>query len=366
MNSKKWMIGAAALPLLGLVALLTAGRADGGDVSAATVPPPAAPAPFSAARDLSRIAAAAEAATTPAESEAGDWTRLGLRIATERPARFMALNLLASGRIPHGDRRRELISWLRATGDAEVVAILENVLRDLEERRYAAATNDEGTLLRAFADGTAAARREAIETIRPELLAAESVRSALMEIARGAADSALARAAILALSKSADEETTRFLAERLAAAAGTDPETRAAAAGALALRRSDLAARTLAANLADPAEDVVVKRFAAQGLGIQEPNDAVIRALAEAYHGELDFTVRFNAVAGLQSHTGRADVRAELAAIFETDPSDDIRALAMTALAMAGLDFERAIEAGRRDASPKVRQMAASLAALKP
>ena len=47
--------------------------------------------------------------------------------------------------------------------------------------------------------------------------------------------------------------------------------------------------------------------------------------------------------------------------IFATDPSDDIRALALTALVIAGGDVERFVEAARRDSSPKVREMAASL-----
>lgn len=379
MISKNWTIGAAVLPLLGVAATFVAARADGsrtadlggapcGTVFSEIAIPASAPAAVPPAENAScRGGDELERPAAP-RCRAGDWSRLAERIANDRAARFAALDLLASGRIPHGARRREMIGWLRASGDVEAIAALDGVLRDLEARRYAAATDDESALLEAIAFGSGAARMEAIETLRPELLACDAVRSALERMALGTDDPGLAKAAILALAKSPDEATTIFLAERLEAGAGAPADARAAAAAALAQRRSDVAARSLAASLGDPAESVVVKRFAAQGLSVQEPTDAVVRALEEAYHGELDFNVRFNAVAGLQAHAIRADVRDGLFEIFATDPSDDIRALAMAALAMAGHapDIDKALEAGRRDSSPKVRQMAASLAALKP
>jgi len=367
MSSNMWTIGAAAVPVLGLLVLLSTGRADGVDVptrvvvpgGAGETKPSAGSLPSRSESDAARADRRTDDAALPGEM--GDWSRLAERIATDRSARFQALNHLAAGRIPHGERRNALVAWLRATDDFEVIAALEDVLRDLESKRYQAAPADEAGLLRAIESGTSAERREAVETIREELLALESVRLALRRLAAAAGDPEIARAALLALSRSPDEETTRFLAERLARGAESDPDVRAAAANAMARRRGELASATLVASLADPAEDLLVKRFAASGLAIQEPSEAVVRALVGAYQGELDFTVRFNAVASLQAHAGRADVRAELETIFATDPSDDIRALALTALVIAGGDVERFVEAARRDSSPKVREMAASL-----
>ncbi len=297
-------------------------------------------------------------------NEPGDFTDLGRGILNDRATRFRVLDILASGAVPPGGKRTRLVEWLRATGDDEAIVRLDAVLRDLEARRYDAATADESRLLHAILDGDVAARREALETIRPELLGSDAVRATIREIALGS-DAVLARAAVVALARAGEAEAPEFL-ESLLGAAGLDPEVRAAAAGALAARRGETVSRALVSRLADPGECVAVKRFAAQGLAAQETSPGVVGALIRSYRDELDYSVRLNAVAALQAHAGNPAARAELASILENDPSDDIRALAMASLALSGFDVERALAVGRKDASPKVRDLARSFSAQSP
>src|SRR5262245_47922871 len=126
MSSNMWTIGAAAVPVLGLLVLLSTGRADGVDVparigvQAGIGGPKPAQLPARSEGDAARADRGADDGIAPPEM--GDWSRLADRIATDRSVRFQALNVLAAGRVPHGERRNALVAWLRATDDFEVIA----------------------------------------------------------------------------------------------------------------------------------------------------------------------------------------------------------------------------------------------------
>src|SRR5262249_39210409 len=61
-----------------------------------------------------------DAPTAAHEAEEGDWSLLRGSLERDRAARFRVLDLLASGRIPTGPRREQLVAWLRDLQDDEV------------------------------------------------------------------------------------------------------------------------------------------------------------------------------------------------------------------------------------------------------